>query len=813
MNSLCLNRISKDLKEITKSPIEGIGIVSLDYDPKKYLVNMKIMTGIFEGYCLQLLLTFSDNYPIKPPRILIYPGQGFDNSYHHHVFKSDIKDEKGHYFYKFCFDILENDFLPTSSIAHTGWNPSYTISTLLLQVQTFLSNPDFHNYVPNKEKIDKLMESMNNYKKSFVIKNEKNEEIIKVHTWKDPYPIMHLGKYSLNIINDKLEENKADDKLNLLKEDLTCYISRLNYIDNRNIILGYPIQRLKNGVLIPIPEILSYDCYIEESSKNDSDNRNEDFMNMPFNDFNFNLNNNNINDNHINNNNDDNDAINIFLNLFQMQMLDIRRLDLFGDTQRRIRHRRQHFFNDFYDEDMNYSIDRNFGNLSKSANNEFYNSWIPIFINDENFEKNKITILNYFSVVKFGNSGLKQFDFQPQYIFEVLINLLSGMIYKIAEKNISSSFIKCFFQYIFMFKKLQKIYNNNFIEYQKLYFDNYINEMTKPTSMPKKKQDDKKDLYEMLTLFLLSDKDMKQVINTKKDYVAKYRNFIFLKLFENRKIDQYCEVDLLIDDLKKFNLFDEIINIIIHFLYENFFSTREKLLCLLEYDKIKTKLKNIINEMKFTKFYHSLNTKIKQKINILLFTKLNFSDYINFSELNRKMNHCYYSFNNRYKIVSKLDLLKTKIFSENVFDKLEENFGIYLDSANFTEELKKEIKIKNNEKKFFKNNDLVNLIELNSYYSIYKICNERWSSYSSFAYFKIFENDFVESLYKDILDIFYTYKKKKVNKIREINEKEKIKRKKIVIKNNYDKINNARLNKYISKKNITRLLLCKRNHY
>ena len=229
---------------------------------------------------------------------------------------------------------------------------------------------------------------------------------------------MYFAKNNLNIINNKLEENKEDEKLNLLKEDLTCYISRLNYIDNRDIILGYPIQRLKNGVFIPIPEILSYDCYIEESSKNDSDNRNEDFMNMPFNDFNFNLNNNNINDNHINNNNDDNDVINIFHNLFQFNFLAIRRLDLFGDTQRRIRHRRQHFFNDFYDEDMNYSIDRNFGNLSKSANNEFYNSWIPIFINDENFEKNKITILNYFSIVKFGNSGEEQFDFHLQYIFE-----------------------------------------------------------------------------------------------------------------------------------------------------------------------------------------------------------------------------------------------------------------------------------------------------------------------------------------------------------------------------------------------------------
>ena len=291
MNSLCLNRISKDLKEITKSPIEGIGIVSLDNDPKKYVVNMKIMNGIFEGYCLQLLLTFSDNYPIKPPRLLIFPGQGLDNSYHH-IFKSDIKDEKGNYFYKFCFDLLENDFMPTSSVANTGWNPSYTISTLLLQVQTFLSNPDFHNYVPNKEKIDELMKSMNNYEKTFVIKNEKNEEIIKVHTWKAPYPEMYFAKNSLNMIENELEENKIDDKLNLVKEDLTCYISRLNFIDNRNIILGYPIQRLKNGVLIPIPEILSYDCFIEEYSKNDSDNRYENFRIIPFHDFNFNINNN-----------------------------------------------------------------------------------------------------------------------------------------------------------------------------------------------------------------------------------------------------------------------------------------------------------------------------------------------------------------------------------------------------------------------------------------------------------------------------------------------------------------------------------------
>ena len=68
MKTLCLNRINKDIKEINSSPLEGIGIISLDNDPMKYIVNIRIMAGIYEGYCLQLLLKFSDNYPIRPQK-------------------------------------------------------------------------------------------------------------------------------------------------------------------------------------------------------------------------------------------------------------------------------------------------------------------------------------------------------------------------------------------------------------------------------------------------------------------------------------------------------------------------------------------------------------------------------------------------------------------------------------------------------------------------------------------------------------------------------------------------------------------------
>ena len=70
-------------------------------------------------------------------------------------------------------------------------------------------------------------------------------------------------------------------------------------------------------------------------------------------------------------------------------------------------------------------------------------------------------------------------------------------------------------------------------------------------------------------------------------------------------------------------------------------------------------------------------------------------------ELNISKNDLNAIFNNNYEIASKLELLKTKIFNENVLDKLEENFGIYLDTSNFIEELKSEIKIKSIKKRIY----------------------------------------------------------------------------------------------------------------
>ena len=393
--ALALKRINKDMKEIIKSPIEGIGIVSMDNDPMKYIVNICLMAGIYKGYCVQLLLTFSDNYPTKPPKILIFPGQAISGEYHHHIFPDYSRDEHGHNFKKFCFDLLDNDFMSTTT-EHTGWNPSYSISSLLLQVQNFIGDPDLpESHLPNRQKIDELMSSMHKYKRTFIIK-ENNEEVKMIHTWAHPYPEMYFKKNEKENKNDinKSNKNKNDEenekKMELIKENLTCFMLKLNYIDDPEILLGYPIiEKMGLGKdkieLFPIPELLTYDGYMAQIGKQDS------------------------------------------------------KLDYYFDIK------------------------------FKSANNEYYNYWVPIYINKDHYLKNRTAVLNSFSIIKYGPRGIKEYDFKPVQIFEILPIILNKMIIGMfnGQSVISSAFIRCYFHYVLLFKKLS-------IEFEKEYVD-YLN--------------------------------------------------------------------------------------------------------------------------------------------------------------------------------------------------------------------------------------------------------------------------------------------------------------------------------------------------
>ena len=381
--ALAIKRINKDMKEIVKSPIEGVGIVSIDNDPMKYAVNIRLIQGPYEGYCLQLLLTFTDNYPTRPPKILIFPNQGISGEYHHHIFP----DRNG--FKKFCFDLLDNDFMNISE-EHTGWNPSYSISSLLLQVQNFIADPDMHGHIPPKDKINKLMNSMKNYKQIFKIKDG-DKEVEIVHTWENPYPEMYFKKHDKNN-NNKNDENNInkenEQKMKIIKENLTCFMLKLNYIEDPDILLGYPIIQKKglgkNKIeLYPIPEMLTYEGFMSQIGK-------------------------------------------------QASKLD-------------------------------YYFNTNF----KSANNEYYNYWVPIYIDENHYLKNRTAILNSFSIIKYGPRGIKEYDFKPEQIFEILPIILNKMIIGMfnGQSAISSAFIRCYFHYVLLFKKLSEEFEYEYISY------------------------------------------------------------------------------------------------------------------------------------------------------------------------------------------------------------------------------------------------------------------------------------------------------------------------------------------------------------
>lgn len=417
-----LKRIANDLKALDDCPLEGIGIASIDEDPFRYVINMELMTGIYEGYKVQLLMTIPEDYPIKPPKILIYPNQTIGSGYHHHIFSASSG------YKKFCIDFLDNEFHMDTNAEHTGWNPAYTISSILLQVQNFIGDPDMH-HLPDKAQIERLMNSMNSYERDFMVK-EQDKNVKIHHTWKDPYPKMYSSNEPKNEIKMDVYEERDSRTKETIKENLTCYLLRENYIDNPEILLGYPIIQSKSVYgkdkieLYPIPQLLTYEAY-------------------------------------------------------QMQM-----------TSMQVN--QSNLINSFYVNNNNTA------NRVKAANNEYFNTWLPIYVDEQHYNKNKTTIFNSIKSIK------NEITFKPEQIFDILPIILNKMIIGMfnGKSRISSAFIVCYFQYVLLFKRLCKEYKDE--------YESYMNKKIGLITMNDYEVNKKiiPDIGDFLMLTFLSNKDM-----------------------------------------------------------------------------------------------------------------------------------------------------------------------------------------------------------------------------------------------------------------------------------------------------------------
>ena len=640
--SLAKMRINKDMKEIINNPLEGIGIAPIDDSLMRYVINMRLMAGPYEGYCVQLLLIFSDNYPTKPPKILIYPNQGINGNYHHHIFIGGgyFGNEDYSRYKKFCFDLLDNDFMPTNE-AKTGWNPSYSISSLLLQVQNFIADPDMGGHVPSKQLIQNLFDSMNTYTNTFNIKDENGKTIQKIHTWKNPYPEMYFKQKEKE---DDIKENDEENNLEQIKENLTCFMLKVNYIDDPEILLGYPIVRNQINIgrknrleLYPIPELLTYDGFEAQKS-------------------------------------------------LQQQM-----------------------------------VQQYFGNINqfKSANNEYYNSWLPIYINKEHYEKNKERILN--SIAEISSNT----EFKAEQILQVFPIILNSMIIGMSKgkTSLSSSFIKCYFHYILLFKKMCQEYE---IEYS-IYLNDIFSKIKENKYIVNKniipdignffmvllfnRPDINKDTFNKIYNSLFEDFIIRQMFwmfhsdESKEDMknliLRNKNNRLYLEEFEKNKDFKMNRLDEFNQDIKDKNIYKEIIDIIStdKGYLEHIFLGKEKARELAEkrisqsFKRLfqecsregKDKLKDIIlKNLYFPDYFQQVLQK-----NIELYDKFKVNELLKDLSGNVKEEFLSRAFESQKgnKLLFITFFAQKKIEEEGFLDNLEKNYGVYLDVDNFIQEM------------------------------------------------------------------------------------------------------------------------------
>ena len=657
---IALKRISNDLKELSKCPLEGIGIASIDNDPLKYVINMELMSGPYQGYKVQLLMTLSENYPINPPKILIYPNQEIGNNYHHHIYSCNYGNA---YYCRFCINFLENEFGMNTNEEYSGWNPAYTISSILLQVQNFISDPDLHR-IPDQAQVDNLMKSLVTYQRPF-FDGEKNV----IHTWRNPFPKMYYsGSNGKKMEVDEEMENEIkeekneiiDRKKEIIKENLTCYFFRENYLDNQNILLGYPIVQTKSLYgkdkieLNPIPQLLTYEAFQMQTSNTQSNNN-----------------------------------YNIFA---------------YESSQSRI----------------------------KAANNQYYNNWLPIYVNEDHYKKNLDAIKNAIKAIK------NEPQFQPEQIFDIFPIILNKMIIGIfnGKSIVSTSYITCYFHYVLLFKRLCKEYQEEY----NFYVDKKLSLITMNDYEVNKKI--VADIGDFFMLIFLSNKDMtslemikiksvlieeflirqtywmfhgpdcKDIMKSKVNSLSnnvKLNDDIYLEKFHKDPNFKMRFLDIFNKELHRKNIYDKVINTIASdrtFLY-NYNNN---------FGYAKNAAENRITQS-FKRLYNECSDWGRSKLNTIIKDNMKFSDFFienerdirsglydscqvneilkgnndNSYEIKEMLKYAYESQKGNQLLIITF-LVLNKLRERGFMEELEKNYGIYVEVDDFFLNMKQKLK-------------------------------------------------------------------------------------------------------------------------
>ena len=208
LSARAIKRALRDLAEIEANPISGISVAMPDINnPFVMHANIEIRDGIYEGILIHLIIHIPDEYPIKPPAVNIAPGLDFGHKYHEHIYDNQTHGNSictdltsnfaGH------FSLIDSYGKPTRS----GWTPSYTLSSVLVQLQVFFADPDLEKHrLPSDEEISKLKRHIERFELDVKIDDGMGEEKTVTHSHRNPYPSLSCETKAANCKEEKIEE-------------------------------------------------------------------------------------------------------------------------------------------------------------------------------------------------------------------------------------------------------------------------------------------------------------------------------------------------------------------------------------------------------------------------------------------------------------------------------------------------------------------------------------------------------------------------------------------------------------------------------
>eukprot|EP00485_Elphidium_margaritaceum_P018628 CAMPEP_0202726024 /NCGR_PEP_ID=MMETSP1385-20130828/184398_1 /ASSEMBLY_ACC=CAM_ASM_000861 /TAXON_ID=933848 /ORGANISM="Elphidium margaritaceum" /LENGTH=973 /DNA_ID=CAMNT_0049392237 /DNA_START=99 /DNA_END=3019 /DNA_ORIENTATION=+ len=112
-------RLKRDLVELEQANICSIAARPLDNNLFEWHVNIKPTDGVYCGVYFHLIMVFPGNYPTNPPTVKICTPIRHPNIFNEYL----------------CLSILRSH---TSNVPYEGWSGAYTVTSILMQLQSFL---------------------------------------------------------------------------------------------------------------------------------------------------------------------------------------------------------------------------------------------------------------------------------------------------------------------------------------------------------------------------------------------------------------------------------------------------------------------------------------------------------------------------------------------------------------------------------------------------------------------------------------------------------------------------------------------------